>query len=277
MRSFHRKKKYTTASVPRGRGTVIDLLSVISNNAKPGHLICDVDMSWVSSIRETMLQAGSRITITAFFMKAIAIAQRTNPQSRTEVLPWGKRVTYDDIVAGFTVERDVESKPSVFFGEILAPDSKSLSELASEIKSYSMSRIDEIASMKKQYLFSGLPTTLRKLLLYFATKIPTARLAFQKSTFGLTSLGKYGITLVLSPCICTSTFTVGSQEDRAIAVAGDIIVKPMVTLVLSFDQRALDPSVASAFLNDVKNLLEGGMNSHITSDIRLPAVSGTIG
>lgn len=265
------------ASVPRGRGTVIDLLSVISNKAKPGHLICDIDMSWISSVRDTLRRAGNRVTITVFIMKAIALAQRANPQSRTEVLPWGRRVTYDDIVAGFTVERDVDQKPSVFFGEIAEPDRKSLCELAYEISKYSKNRIDEVAALKKQYLFSGLPRSARKMLLSFATKIPVARLAFQGSTFGLTSLGKYGITSVLSPCICTSTFTVGSQEDRAVAIAGDILIKPMVTLVLSFDQRVLDPSVASSFLNDVKNLLEGGMSSYITNDLKLPAVSGAIG
>lgn len=270
------KNNYKTAPVPRGRGTVIDLLSVISSKAKPGHLICDIDLSWVSSERKTLLLSGSRVTITAFIMKAIGIAQRDNPQSRTEVLPWGKRVTYNNIVAGFTVERDVDHKDTVFFAEVSEPDSKSLSELASEIKTYSQNQIGEIAPLKKQLLFSGLPTILRRFMLSIATRIPAARLSFQRSTFGLTSLGKYGISSVLSPCICTSTFTVGSQEDRVVAIKGDIFIKPMVTLVLSFDQRVMDPSLASRFLNEVKELLEGGMSSHITGDSRLPAVSGAI-
>jgi len=219
-------------------------------------------MSWVSAVRETLRQAGNRVTVTAFIMKAIGIAQRNNPQSRTEVLPWGRRVTYDDIVAGFTVERNVKNMPSVFFGEILDPDRKSLCEIADELFAYSTKQITELAPMQKQFLFSGLPQFLRKTILSLAVKIPLARLAFQKSTFGLTSLGKYGISTVLSPCICTSTFTVGSQEDRAVIVDNDLCIKPMVTLVLSFDQRVLDPIVASNFLKDVKFLLEGGMSSH---------------
>jgi pyruvate/2-oxoglutarate dehydrogenase complex dihydrolipoamide acyltransferase (E2) component len=260
------KKPYSSKALPRGRRTVVDLLGIVSQRAKPGHLICDIDMSWASGVRARMLDSGDRVTITAFFLKAIALAQRTNPLSRTEVLPWGRRVMYKDIVAGFTVERDVERKPTVFFGEISDPDRKSLTDLASELKNYSVNPIKEVASMQKQYLFSGLPGIVRKVLLNCAIKIPSSRLAFQKSTFGLTSLGKYGIQTVLSPCICTSTFTVGSQEDRPVASEGVLSIRPMITMVLSFDQRVLDPIIALGFLNDVKALMEGGMSSHIPSE-----------
>lgn len=99
-----------------------------------------------------------------------------------------------------------------------------------------------------------------------ACRIPSSRLAFQKSTFGLTSLGKYGIKSVLSPCICTSTFTVGSQEDRPVASDGVLYIKPMITLVLSFDQRVLDPTITLGFLNDVRILMEGGMSRYLSSE-----------
>ncbi len=274
VRATLRSKPYTTRALPRGRRTVVDLLGIISQRAKPGHLICDIDMSWATAVRARLQDSGDKVTITAFFLKAIALAQRTNPLSRTEVLPWGKRVMYKEIVAGFTVERDVEHKPTVFFGEISNPDSKSLTDLASELKNYSVNPIKEVASMQKQYLFSGLPGFVRKVLLNCAIKIPSSRLAFQKSTFGLTSLGKYGIQTVLSPCICTSTFTVGSQEERPVASEGVLQIKPMITMVLSFDQRVLDPIIALGFLNDVKALMEGGMSSHIPSEVRekLPAI-----
>lgn len=259
-------KPYIAKALPRGRRTVVDLLGIVSQRAKPGHLICDIDMSWATAVRARLLDSGERVTITAFFLKAIALAQRTNPLSRTEVLPWGKRVMYKDIVAGFTVERDVDHKPTVFFGEISNPDNKSLIDLASELKNYSVNPIAKVASMQKQYLFSGLPGFLRKVILNLAIKIPSSRLAFQKSTFGLTSLGKYGIQTVFSPCICTSTFTVGSQEDRVVANDGVLCIRPMITMVLSFDQRVLDPIIALGFLNDVKALMEGGMNSHIPNE-----------
>lgn len=274
MRKPVRNTKVSTASVSRGRGTVVDLLCTISNSAVPGHLISDIDMSWVSSERELLRKSGRRVTITAFIMKAIALAQRNNPESRTEVLPWGRRVTYDDIVGGFTVEREVMNQVSVFFAEITDPDSKSVTDIATEINDYSKSALDELPSFKKQTLFSGFPTFTRRFLLEVATRLPMARLAFQKSTFGLTSLGKYGIQTIMSPCICTSTFTVGAQEDRAIVFDGVISIRPVVTLCLSFDQRVMDPILASSFMHDVKDLLEGGMRRHfpvpvpvITSDI----------
>lgn len=266
MSSLFGQKAYQIKDLPRGRRTVVDLLNVISKKAKPGYLVCDIDMSWATQERAKMLEDGNRVTITAFFLKAIGLAQRTNPLSRSEVLPWGKRVLYNDIVAGFTVERDVDRKPSVFFGEIVQPDTKSLPALALELSNYALKPIEKMATLQKQYLFSGLPALLRRLLLDLATRIPSSRLAFQKSTFGLTSLGKYGIKSVLSPCICTSTFTVGSQEDRPVASDGVLYIKPMITLVLSFDQRVLDPIIALGFLNDVKKLMEGDMCHHLTSE-----------
>ncbi len=273
MKSLAHRKNYSISAVPRGRNIVIDLLSVVSRRAKPGHLLCDVDMTWVSSLRENLLDSGSKVTVTAVLLKAIGIAQRNNPQSRTELLPWRRTVTYKDIVAGFTVERFIKEKASVFFGEILSPDKKSLSELANELKFHAQSPISEIAALKQQYLFSGAPSLVRTLILKIATTFPFFRLRFQKATFGLTSLGKFGISSVLSPCICTSTFTVGTQEDRPVVRAGKLVIRPIMTVSLSFDQRILDPSIAAQLLNEVKELLEGRLGAHI-DNARIPLLQG---
>jgi hypothetical protein len=73
---------------------------------------------------------GSKVTVTAILLKAIAVAQTKHPGTRTELIPFGRTVTYENIVAGFTVERTVRDEETVFFGEIEAPHQKSISRIA---------------------------------------------------------------------------------------------------------------------------------------------------
>lgn len=66
------------------------------------------------------------------------------------------------------------------------------------------------------------------------------------------------------PCICTSTFGVGQIEERAVVKDDQIVVRPMMTLSLVFDQRCMDGGMAAQFLKDVKELLEGGLDAFLT-------------
>jgi pyruvate dehydrogenase E2 component (dihydrolipoamide acetyltransferase) len=49
---------------------------------------------------------------------------------------------------------------------------------------------------------------------------------------------------------------VGAIEEKPVVVDGDFDVKPMMSLTLTCDHRALDGSVAAEFLGTVRALLE---------------------
>jgi pyruvate dehydrogenase E2 component (dihydrolipoamide acetyltransferase) len=49
---------------------------------------------------------------------------------------------------------------------------------------------------------------------------------------------------------------VGAIEDRAVPVGGDIVVRPMTTLMGTFDHRAVDGAPAAGFIETLKTLLE---------------------
>lgn len=114
-------------------------------------------MTKVESLRAAMKQRGKRITVTAFLLKAIALAQRAHPGSRSVALPDGRVVAVDEIVAGFTVERMVNGKPSVFIGRIGAPDQKPLEVIAEELDSYAQYPISEVPVLRTQQRFSEMP------------------------------------------------------------------------------------------------------------------------
>lgn len=259
-------EKFTYGNLARGRKTVVDLLTMIAPAAVPCYLIRDINMSWANQVKSDLQERGVKITVTAILLKAIAIAQKLHPASRSDILPFGRMVTYEDIVGGFTIERDENGSDTVYFGEIESPDQKSLSEIAQELVSYAQSNTSELAPLALQKLYTGLPYLIRRFILAIACVFPSMRIKCQKATFGLTTLGKYNVKSVLSPCICTSTFGIGTVEDRAMAVDGRICVMPTMTVSFNFNTRAMDAEAASAFFEDVCRLMEGRLADYIESD-----------
>ena len=77
-------------------------------------------------------------------------------------------------------------------------------------------------------------------------------------TFTISNLGMYGIeqfVAVLNPPQ-VAILAVGSIEERATAVAGELAVVPTMTMTLTCDHRAIDGSEGAEFLRDVKAFVE---------------------
>jgi pyruvate dehydrogenase E2 component (dihydrolipoamide acetyltransferase) len=77
-------------------------------------------------------------------------------------------------------------------------------------------------------------------------------------TFTISNLGMYAVesfTAVLNPPQA-AIVAVGAAEERVVPVAGETVVRPMVTLTATFDHRAVDGAPAAAFLQTLKESLE---------------------
>ena len=77
-------------------------------------------------------------------------------------------------------------------------------------------------------------------------------------TFTISNLGMYGIeqfVAVLNPPQA-AILAVGATEDRAVVVDGDVVVRPIMTMTLTVDHRAVDGADGADFLRTVKQLLE---------------------
>ena len=261
-------KKFTCGSLARGRKTVVDLLTMIAPAAVPIYLIRDINMTWANEVKAKLHARGIKITGTAILMKAIAEAQRLHPASRSDILPFGRMATYENVVGGFTIERQENGNDTVFFGEIESPDKKSLSGIAEELVRYARTEVSQLAPLALQTFYAGLPYFLRRIILGMAAIMPSLRVKCQKATFGLTTLGKYNVKSVLSPCICTSTFGIGTVEDRATAVDGLVCVIPAMTISFNFNAKVIDIESASAFFEDVCQLMEGKLADSIEAEMR---------
>ena len=77
-------------------------------------------------------------------------------------------------------------------------------------------------------------------------------------TFTISNLGMYGVerfVAVLNPPQA-AILAVGAIEERAVAQAGEIAVRPRLELTLTCDHRVVDGATASEFLGTVKGFLE---------------------
>jgi len=77
-------------------------------------------------------------------------------------------------------------------------------------------------------------------------------------TFTISNLGMFGVeqfVAVLNPPQA-AILAVGAVEDRAAAREGQVVVRPLMTMTLTCDHRALDGAVAADFLRTVRAFLE---------------------
>ncbi len=81
---------------------------------------------------------------------------------------------------------------------------------------------------------------------------------FEGGTFTISNLGMYGVeqfTAVINPPQA-AILAVGATEDRVVARDGEPVVRPMTTISLTCDHRAVDGAPAADFLRTVQVLLE---------------------
>ncbi len=84
------------------------------------------------------------------------------------------------------------------------------------------------------------------------------RADLEDGTFTISNLGMYGIeqfVAVLNPPQA-AILAVGSTVETPVVRAGEVVVRPLLTLTLTCDHRAIDGAEGAAFLRTVKELLE---------------------
>ena len=262
-----RRDRFSFSWFVRSRWNILDLIGFLRGNSVATYLFTDIDMTWEEKIRLEFYEQGLKATVTAFLIKAIAIAQRGHPDSRTALMPWGQTITIENIVAGFTCEKEVPGGQAVYIGVIENPDTKSLVHISSELREYAVQDIKDVPQLALEERFNHMPWLIRRLILAAGLFLPWIRFSVMPASFGITSLGKLSITTVIPPCVNTSTFGVGKIEERAVVRNGQIEIRPMMTLVLNFDHRLIDGAPAARFLNDVQRLMEGGLAGYLHEGI----------
>ena len=80
----------------------------------------------------------------------------------------------------------------------------------------------------------------------------------EDGTFTISNLGMYGVEqfiAVLNPPQA-AILAVGASEERPVAEDGELVARPMMSMTLTCDHRAVDGAKAAEFLRELKMLLE---------------------
>jgi pyruvate dehydrogenase E2 component (dihydrolipoamide acetyltransferase) len=80
----------------------------------------------------------------------------------------------------------------------------------------------------------------------------------EDGTFTISNLGMYGVeqfTAVLNPPQA-AILAVGAAEERPVVREGQLVPRPMMTMTLTVDHRAVDGAAAADFLRTVKTFVE---------------------
>jgi len=212
------------------RKTIAERMSYSARTAPQVTITSEVDMSEVVKLREKLLPdfertIGVHISYTDMLIKVVAMALRDEPifNSRLE----GDQIRLmEDINVGVAVE--VEE--GLIVPVVRNADKKTLVEITKSTKQL-------IERAKEGKLSSS---------------------EVSGGTFTITNLGSYGVetfTPLVNPPE-TAILGVGTIADKPVVIGGQITVRPVAFLSLSFDHRVIDGASAARFLQRLKQIIE---------------------
>jgi 2-oxoglutarate dehydrogenase E2 component (dihydrolipoamide succinyltransferase) len=215
----------------RLRKTIAGRLKDAQNTAAMLTTFNEVDMSAIMGLRSEYKDAfekkhkGIRLGFNGFFVKAVCAALAEFPAVNAEI-------DGDDIVYKHFVHMGIAvgGANGLVVPVIRDADQKSIAQIEAEIAGFGKSAKD--GTLKLEQLSGG--------------------------TFSITNGGVYG-SLMSTPILNppqSAILGMHKIQERPVAIAGKIEIRPMMYLAVSYDHRIIDGREAVSFLVRVKESLE---------------------
>jgi len=189
-----------------------------------------IDATRIQELRKVLMphiekKQGVRITITDIMMKITGAALREHPVINTR---W--------------TDKGVLFLPDVHMGMAMALDEGLIVPVIRDInkKSYGQIAADRVQLIQKGKENKFLPDDIKN------------------GTFTLSAMGMFGLetfTAIINQPE-NAILAVGAIIDKPVVVAGEIVVRPMMTVNLTYDHRAIDGAEAGKFMRTLKEMLE---------------------
>ena len=229
-------------------------------------LDCTSALAYLENIGRT---TGVKATMTHVVGAAIARACRDRPEING-VLRFGRIYRRRGVTLFFQVATD-RAGADLSGVTIQNADQKSVAALAAELagKAEKVRDGKDRSFAKMKGIFAETPGFLAGPLLsfagffQFALNLWSPLLGTPKDPLGsvmISSVGMLGIDLAFAPLVPYSrvpmVIAVGAVKDRVVAEAGLPVVRPMVSLGVTFDHRLIDGVHAAAMAKIVKEAFE---------------------
>jgi 2-oxoglutarate dehydrogenase E2 component (dihydrolipoamide succinyltransferase) len=224
------ERKEERVKMSRLRQTVAKRLKEAQNTAAMLTTFNDVDMSAVMEARARYKDLfekkhGIRLGFMSFFVKAVALAVRDVPAVNGSIE--GDEIVYHDYL---DVSIAVSAPKGLVVPVVRNADSMSFAEIEKTIAAYGKKAKDGTLTIDEM----------------------------QGGTFTITNGGVFGSLLstpILNP---PQSGVLGMHriEQRPVAIDGQVVIRPMMYLALSYDHRLVDGREAVTFLVRVKEAIE---------------------
>ena len=217
-----------------------------------------VDAGKVLAYRKAVLPKiqeafGVKVTITDLMMKITGAAIREHPIMNTQ---WSDKgiLFLDDVHMGMAMALD----DGLIVPVIRDVNNKDLAQIAKD-------RIDLIRKGKNK---AFLPDDI------------------SGSTFTLSAMGMFGVEHFTSNINLpeNAILAVGAIIDKPVAVDGEVVIRPMMNITLSYDHRSIDGAEAGkfmrtlqAFIEDPVSRLEDQMVQDVSKGKRITIIGGGVG
>lgn len=170
---------------------------------------------------------GIKLTVLSFLAKAAAAALTAYPSLNSSLDEETGELVYKDYIH-IGIATDTEA--GLMVPVIRDVDRKSILQIASELQGLSARARDRSIDLEE----------------------------LRGGTFTITNVGavggKFATPIILHPQVAILCSL--RAEPRPVALGGDVVIRTMMPLTLSFDHRVLDGAEAGRFVNYIKDLLE---------------------
>ncbi len=224
------ERKEERVKMTRLRQTIAARLKEAQNTAALLTTFNDVDMSAVIEARAKYKDLfekkhGIRLGFMGFFVKAVALALRDVPSVNARIE--GEEIVYSNFL---DVSVAVSAPKGLVVPVVRSADAMSFAEIEKAIAEFGKKAKDGTLSMDEM----------------------------KGGTFTISNGGVFG-SLLSTPIINPPQSAVLGMhriEDRPIAKDGEVVIRPMMYLALSYDHRLVDGREAVTFLVRVKEAIE---------------------
>ena len=223
------------------------------------HLSVRVNMQKVEAHRKkAMEESEQKISYVSYIIWAVSRVLKQFPQANASLHDgffFPRIVHYDEVHAKITFDKMVSKHRIVMSSVIRNTDRQSLKSIQSFIDNYRDKPMEDLPEFESLNKLQTLPIWAGKYLYNMFMSGFKCRFDTQGS-FTVTSLGHRDIQ-DFYPIISTTTcFGVGGIQDTPVVQNGEIVIRPMVQISLSFDHLLLDGAISADILTAVKEALE---------------------
>lgn len=246
--------------IPRSRNLPIDVLHFSRQVPSCAHDRI-IDVSRLAELRD---ECPQRISWSLLFLKAYAMVAQQNAVLRQTWMkwPWPHIYQHPTNVAMLVTRREFRGAPWLFWARLQAADAQSLEELQQRLNRYQQEPPEK--AFRRQYLVSGLPTPLRRLLWWLTLNVSGEKRAARSGTFYLSTIAGTGAEIQHPPAFLTSGITYGPLDENG-----------RTRVTLTYDHRLMDGACVGRFLAELDDALNGPIAQELAGIAQSAESSGS--